>query len=168
MFGILCILFFCLSSSCADSKGQDPDRGLGAMKNVLVCTACHRIMARVGKDVTSLIQKNRKWNKVLRKKFSTMLTQSCAIQDDFPADNEYTLKGCDVFISQQKKKILSEVKKHLDPQAEEYEEDIDSKQFCTEVLQACHSGMKSIDEHMNQKPPSLVTEQDKYFASRDL
>ena len=64
-----------------------------------------------------------------------------------------------------KTKILKQVQNHLDPSAEEYEEDIDSKQFCTEVLGACLAGMKSIDEHMNQKTPSLITEEDKYRDS---
>ena len=142
------------------SKKKVDDLGLGATAPILVCTACTRVIGRVGVDVTKRLERNEKWSKELRLKYKHMLKVACANKEDFPPENDIFLKGCAVFMSQHHKACLKKIKKHLDPDAEEYEEDIVEKEFCTEIG-ACMRGMQNIDDHLNSPPPSKIREQDR-------
>jgi hypothetical protein len=142
------------------SSGDDVDLGLGKMAPVLVCTACQRIMARLGLDLTRKIQKNTRWTSLLKSSVTKTVRTSCANEEDFPPNNEIFRKGCSVFMAKYHKAVISEIKKHLDPLAEEFEEDIEAKEFCT-AIRACASGIKSIDEHMNSNPPAKMSSEQK-------
>ena len=144
----------------SSSKKKVDDLGLGATAPILVCTACTRVIGRVGVDVTKRLERNEKWSKELHLKYKHMLKVACANREDFPLENDIFLKGCAVFMSQHNKACLKKIKKHLDPNAEEYEEDIVEKEFCTEIG-ACMRGMKNIDDHLNSPPPSKIREQDR-------
>ena len=78
------------------SKKKVDDLGLGATAPILVCTACTRVIGRVGVDVTKRLERNEKWNKELRLKYKHMLKVACANKEDFPPENDIFLKGCAV------------------------------------------------------------------------
>ena len=164
-------LFLILTLSCTGKKmggkrkkkkkkKKVDDLGLGATAPVLVCTACTRVIGRIGVDVTKRLEKNELWSKSLKKKYKNMLRVACANREDFPMNNEIFLKGCAIFMSQYNKACLKKISNHLNPDADEFEEDIVEKEFCTE-LGACPDGMRSIDDHMGSPPPSKVREQDR-------
>lgn len=127
----------------AGGSGDDPV-GLGAMKQVLTCTACERVITRLAGELSRLLYKNAKWNKDLRATIRHKLRGSCMHPEDFPKGNELYQKGCAYFMADYHKAVLKALKKRLDPKAEEYEEDIVSSEFCAEIS-ACPDGMQSMD-----------------------
>ena len=56
-------------------KKKVNDLGLGATAPILVCTACTRVIGRVGVDVTKRLERNEKWSKELRLKYKHMLSR---------------------------------------------------------------------------------------------
>jgi len=160
LFLIICILLVIVTYDIGATNGKKvkkkkkkkkkktDDLGLGGTAPVLVCTACTRVIGRIGVDVTKRLEKNDQWSKGLKSKYNTMLQAACANREDFPLNNEIFVKGCAIFMSKYKKAALKKISNHLNPKADEFEEDIVEKEFCTD-LGACPNGMRTIDEHMN-------------------
>ena len=65
--------------------------------------------------------------------------------ESFPPGNELYQKGCAFFMAKFYKRILKALRKRLDPEADEFEEDIVPSLFCQEV-RACKDGMRSMDQ----------------------
>ena len=104
LFLIICILLVIVTYDIGATNGKKvkkkkkkkkkktDDLGLGGTAPVLVCTACTRVIGRIGVDVTKRLEKNDQWSKGLKSKYNTMLQAACANREDFPLNNEIFVK----------------------------------------------------------------------------
>jgi len=137
----LSILFSLLFVQCDKPNKRIP---------MLICSACERLIPTLNEELIAKQHKPALSSKEVLEK----VTQGCFHSIRFK--EELLRDACITLIEESGKKIAKAYIVRLNPKAEEFGEDVNTKEFCSEEVKACTRGVKSIDEMLketNMKPP---------------
>ncbi|CAE8696375.1 unnamed protein product, partial [Polarella glacialis] len=130
---------------------------------MLACEACTTVIGRLSKDVKHLIETKKMWTQPV---LEERLAASCA---DPLLPKGAGNAACGVLIQDYGVVISKEVAKRWDEDAEEFEEDLVAKDFCSEKVDLCRDGSKTISQMLSEsevREKALKQEKDEKEAAK--